>query len=267
LPYQQPIKGELKQSVSHAFFHLSLTQFFRAPAPLLSATTANPTPSPSAIAGSGANGNWDASIVTDSDIVKLKQAGYLSADIAHRAPEAGQIVPTPRPGDRVVFLPHFLRGLGFPLHPFVRGLMFFYGLDFHDLAPNSLLHISSFISFCEALLRVQPHFGLWLKVFNVKPKVVGGEHADCGGAMISKLTQVPWLEGKFIDTVKVWQKEWFYITKPMGAAWAAAPAFRSGPPTRLATWTTKSPDWGSANDLKVLQKRVCRGFVTADVPM
>jgi hypothetical protein len=36
-----------------------------------------------------------------------------------------------------VFIPHFLRGLGFPLHPFVRGLMFFYGLDFHDLAPNS----------------------------------------------------------------------------------------------------------------------------------
>jgi len=89
-------------------------------------------------------------------------------------PPKGQVIPTPEPSEWVVFLPHFLRGLGFPLHPFVRGLMFCYGLDFHDLAPNSFLHISAFIVMCEALLRIHPHFGLWLKVFNVKPKVVDG---------------------------------------------------------------------------------------------
>lgn len=133
--------------------------------------------------------------------MKLKEAGYLSANIAHRAPKEGQIIPTPKSDERVIFLPHFLRGIEFPLHPFIRGLMFFYGLDFHDLAPNSLLHILTFIIFYEALLRVQPHFGLWLKVFNIKPKVVGGEHVDCGGAMISKLTRVLWPDGHFVDTV------------------------------------------------------------------
>ena len=40
---------------------------------------------------------------------------------------------------------------------------------------------------CKALLRIPPHFGLWLKVFNLKLKVVDGQHADCGGAMVSKL--------------------------------------------------------------------------------
>ena len=69
------------------------------------------------MAGSGANEKWDASTITDGDIMKLKEAGYLSADIAHQAPEEGQIIPTPKPGKRVVFLSHFLRGLGFPLHP------------------------------------------------------------------------------------------------------------------------------------------------------
>jgi hypothetical protein len=44
-------------------------------------------------------------------------------------------------------------------------------------------------------------------VFNVKPKVVSGEHADCGGAMISKLTWVQWPDGHFVDTVWMWQKE------------------------------------------------------------
>jgi hypothetical protein len=208
------------------------------------------------MAGSGAKGKWEASTVTNDDIEDLKRAGYLSTDVAHRAPEEGQVVPTPRSGERVVFIPHFIRGLGFPLHPFVRGLMFFYGLDFHDLAPNSFLHISTFIVICEAFLRVQPHFGLWLKVFNVKPKIVDGQQADCGGAMISKLARVEWPEGIFIETVKVWQREWFYITEPRDAAWTAAPGFRSGPPARLTSWTRKGLDWGSPTEVESLQKRV-----------
>ena len=97
-----------------------------------------------------------ASIAKEEDITKLRRAGYLSSDIAHRLPDEGKLIPTPGPHERVVFLPHFLRGLGFPLHPFVRGLMFYYGLDFHDLAPNFILNISAFIVVCEAFLCIRP---------------------------------------------------------------------------------------------------------------
>ena len=114
------------------------------------------------------------SSITEGDIKKLRRAGYLHDDIAHRLQDEGQLIPTPESHERVVFLTHFLRGLGFPLHPFVRGLMFYYGLDFHDLAPNFILNISTFIVVWEAFLRIKPHFGLWLKTFNVKPKVVKG---------------------------------------------------------------------------------------------
>ena len=106
-----------------------------------------------------------ASTVKEEHITKLRSAGYLSGDIAHRLPDAGQIIPTPEPHERVVFLTHFVCGLGFPLHQFVRVLMFYYGLDFHDLAPNFILNILVFIVMCEAFLRIPPHFGLWLKVF------------------------------------------------------------------------------------------------------
>ena len=126
------------------------------------------------MSGSGAQGKWMVSSVKEKDITKLREVGYLAQEIAHRLPAKGQIVPTPEPNGRVVFIPHFIHGLGFPLHPFVRGLMFYYGLDFHDLAPNSFLNISAFIVVCEAFLRIPPHFGLWLKIFNVKPKVVSG---------------------------------------------------------------------------------------------
>ena len=73
------------------------------------------------------------SSVKEEDITELRAAGYLSKQIVHHLPAEGQVVPTPEPNERVVFIPHFLCGLGFPLCPFVRGLMFYYGLDFHDL--------------------------------------------------------------------------------------------------------------------------------------
>src|SRR3954462_8542180 len=122
------------------------------------------------------------SSIKEEDITELRAAGYLAKEITHRLLAEGQTVPTPKPTERVVFIPHFFHGLGFPLHPFVRGLMYYYWIDFHDLSPNSFLNISAFIVVCEAFLCIQPHCELWLKVFNVNLKKVDGQHAQCGGA-------------------------------------------------------------------------------------
>ena len=51
----------------------------------------------------------------------------------------------------------------------------------------------------------------------------------------------------------MWQQEWFY--KPHGTKWAPAPAFRSRPLLWLASWTNKGLDWGSLDDVSVLQQR------------
>ena len=78
---------------------------------------------------------------------------FLRHGRRHQKVEGGQIsdrrdfalaaVPSPEPNEIVVFISHFLRGLGLALDPFVRGLMFYYGLEFHDLAPDSFLHITT----------------------------------------------------------------------------------------------------------------------------
>ena len=52
--------------------------------------------------------------IKEKDIKKLREAGYLAKEIAHRLPAKGQIVPTPEPQERVVFVSHFVRVLGFP---------------------------------------------------------------------------------------------------------------------------------------------------------
>ena len=49
-----------------------------------------------------------ASSVTEEDIAKLREVGYLTADIQHRLNAPGQVIPTPEPNESVVFVPHFL---------------------------------------------------------------------------------------------------------------------------------------------------------------
>ena len=132
--------------------------------------------------------------------------------------------------------------------------MFYYGLDFHDLAPNFILNISAYIVVCEAFLRVQPHFGLWLKTFNVKPKVVGGQQAECGGAMVGKMPNVTWLEGSYVETIKGWQSGWFYITEPRDTNWAAAPRVLIRSPHSAHFLEGEGPVLGSSMELDGLQK-------------
>ena len=196
------------------------------------------------------------SSVTEEDVLKLREARFLTGEISHRLPAQGQVIPTPQPGESVVFTSHFLWGLGFPIDPFVRALMFYYGLEFHDLAPESILQISSFIVVCEAFLHITPHFGLWLRTFKVEPKMIEGQHADCEGAIISKMADAPWPEGSFQEEFGLWQRDWFYITAPRGTTWVAPPAFRSGPPPRLASWVNKGLNWGPSKDVPLLQGRI-----------
>ena len=77
------------------------------------------------MSGSNLLGWWMPSSVIEEDIKKLREARYLTAEISHRLPAQGQVIPTPEPNESVVFVSHFLRGLGFSLDPFVRGLMFY----------------------------------------------------------------------------------------------------------------------------------------------
>ena len=134
--------------------------------------------------------------------------------------------------------------------------MFYYGLDFHDLAPDSFLHISAFIVVCEAFLRITPQFGLWLKTFDVKPKTIEGQYAACEGALISNIAGAPLPKGSFPDMSGLWQREWFYVTAPRSANWVASPAFCSGPPPQLMSWISRGLSWGPAKDVPILQSRI-----------
>ena len=124
------------------------------------------------------------------------------------------------------------------------------------MAPESILHISAFIVVCEAFLRVTPHIGLWLKTFNVAPKMIGGRQAECGGAAISRRADAPWPAGSFQEELGPWQQEWFYITVPRGRRQKPPPLFLLGPPRRLMSWINQGLNWGPSKDVPLLQGRI-----------
>lgn len=72
-----------------------------------------------------------------------------------RAPHQEQKL-APIDHQRVLLVPFIERGLSLPLHDFVRGLLFFYGLQLHHLSHNGILHIACFITLCECFWGLGP---------------------------------------------------------------------------------------------------------------
>ena len=95
-------------------------------------------------------GDWEKCSVSHDQLVKLQTQGFLPpADLV--PVQAGldcfngeiqaEEFPNPSGGERVCFVPYLLRGVGFPIHPFLRGLLEYYGLQLHNFTPASILHI------------------------------------------------------------------------------------------------------------------------------
>jgi hypothetical protein len=68
------------------------------------------------------------------------------------------------------------------VHPFLRDLLLYYGLEICHLTPNSFLHIVIFIHLCEAYLGIRPHFNLFCHLFVVKPHPDGKTSKVVDGA-------------------------------------------------------------------------------------
>jgi hypothetical protein len=103
---------------------------------------------------------WTTSALDEADLKKVKKEGFLTECVEIVFPST-EVIPAPPPGFRVMFLAFLLHGFSLPSHEFLRGLLFVYGVQLHQLTPNSLLHIACFITLCEAVLGVNPHWGLW----------------------------------------------------------------------------------------------------------
>ncbi|KAK1619037.1 hypothetical protein QYE76_024554 [Lolium multiflorum] len=85
------------------------------------------------------------------------------------------------------------------------------GIQLWQLTPKSILHLSIFITVGEAFLGIDPHWGLWRKIFYVKrhndnngPPIVGGV-----GFLVRK--EVDYFDYPRKESVQGWRNKWFYL--------------------------------------------------------
>jgi hypothetical protein len=128
--------------------------------------------------------SWVPSSFTQKELDKARANGLVSNDDEIIFPSAERI-PKPRDGFWVMLFAYLLRGLSLPAHEFLRGLLFVYGVQLHQLTPNSILHITCFITLCESFLGIDPHFLLWRALFRLRPSAALSKKPKLGGACIS----------------------------------------------------------------------------------
>jgi hypothetical protein len=92
-----------------------------------------------------------------TDLTKARKEGLITKGDQVVFPSTERI-PKPPSGYRVMFFAFLLRGLSFPAHEFFRGRLFAYGVQLHQLTPNSILHIACFVTLCESFLGIEPHW-------------------------------------------------------------------------------------------------------------
>ncbi|KAK1649070.1 hypothetical protein QYE76_066875 [Lolium multiflorum] len=146
---------------------------------------------------------------SQANINMLKKMGFSKKENALQFPKE-ESYPKPPINYRVSFVDHLIRGLSPPIHEFLRGLLFVYGLQLHHLTPNSL-HISIFITLCECFLGVQPNWALWKRIFCIRRNSHHNVAYNIGGVVICVRSEVDYFDVKFPDSVQGWRKKWLYI--------------------------------------------------------
>ena len=153
---------------------------------------------------------WERSKISAQDQKMLKKLGLLKKQESLKFP-GDESLPHPPIGFRVTFIDFLIRGLSTPIHEFLRGLLFIYGIQLHQLTPNSLLHISIFITLCECFLGIHPHWGLWKRIFYLRRNNSRNVIYNVGDVCICVRPDVDYFDVKFPDSVQGWRKKWLYI--------------------------------------------------------
>jgi hypothetical protein len=207
--------------------------------------------------GMNAVTSWVPSAFTQKDLDKARADGLVSDDDEVIFPSA-EWIPRPRDGFRVMFFAYLLRGISLLAHEFLRRLLFVYGVQLHQLTPNSILHIACFITLCESFLGIDPHFLLWRALFWLCPSVALSKKPELGGACISVRSESQYLEFSMAALVQGWRTRWFYIKDRKNSPsdkYGLAPFDASQELKKLASWDSP-PTEVEMEEIKPLLARI-----------
>jgi hypothetical protein len=112
---------------------------------------------------------WPFSTVTVDDLEALVADGLLRPLSGDSQPEwmapSSGAAPSSSPGYVVSFVSFHKRGFGVPASRFMRAILHVYGMELHNLSPNSISQAAIFAAVCEGYLGIDPHWDLWTLLF------------------------------------------------------------------------------------------------------
>jgi hypothetical protein len=133
-----------------------------------------------------ANKEWKKSKMKTKDLLALVNNQFLQEkemDVWHAT--AGDPYPMEKNPDEVPMFARFVeRRLALPASDFFKVLLKYYGIEYLNLNPNGIFHVSIFVHFCEAFVGIKPHWILFRKFFRVKPQPSANDPRVVGGAGI-----------------------------------------------------------------------------------
>jgi hypothetical protein len=133
-----------------------------------------------------------------------------------------------------------------PASRFMRAILHVYGVELHNLSPNSISQAAIFAAVCEGYLGIDPHWDLWTHFFSAElfasptgeRRVRAAVRAD-GCILHLRQARAPqYIPAILVSSNKGWQCRWFYLRNVDGrlpsfsqrVVTAAADAWRYGTP-------------------------------------
>jgi hypothetical protein len=120
-----------------------------------SAEGSTPPTSPSRL---NPNKEWKKSKAKTVDLLALLNSGFLrekEVDMWHA--DAGDSYPMEKNPDEIPMFARFVeRRLALPTSYFFKGLLDYYGIEYLNLNPNGIFHVSVFVHFYEAFWGSSP---------------------------------------------------------------------------------------------------------------
>jgi hypothetical protein len=128
----------------------------------------------------------------------------------------------------------------------MRAILHVYGVELHNLSPNSISQVAIFAAVCEGYLGIDPHWDLWTHFFSAElfASPTGERRVRAAvraGGCILQLRQArapQYIPAILASSNKGWQRRWFYLRNDDGrlpsfsqrVVTVAADAWRYGTP-------------------------------------